>query len=101
MSQKRAAMTAASIQRLQREAIPHEDPVRTAVAKRKPKSVEAQAKLPPSRVGKVAINYWTSPERRAALKAYAATQGTSIDALMDEALANLFELHGIKAKSGR
>ena len=92
-------MTADSIQRLQREAIPHGDPVRTAVAKpaRAAKAATA-AKRPPSRADKVAINFWTSEARRAALKAYAATESTTVDALMDEALENLFKLHGIKVK---
>ena len=94
-------MTADSIQRLQREAIPHADPVRTAVAK--PKAAKAKTanqnnKVPPSRAGKVAINFWTTEARRGALKAYAATQGTTVDALMDEALENLFKLHGIRVK---
>jgi hypothetical protein len=100
MSAKRATMTADSIQRLQREAIPHADPVRSAVAK--PKAVKASAnqnnKVPPSRAGKVAINFWTTEAHRSALKAYAATESTTVDALMSEALENLFKLHGIKLK---
>jgi len=50
---------------------------------------------PPSRVGKVAINHWTSEARRAALKSFAATHGTTVDALMDQALDNLFRARGI------
>jgi hypothetical protein len=54
--------------------------------------------VPPSRAGKVAINFWTTEAHRSALKAYAATESTTVDALMSEALENLFKLHGIKLK---
>lgn len=51
----------------------------------------------PSREGKVPLTIYVEPETRQALKIAAATNDTSIDAMMQEAIATTLRKHGVKS----
>lgn len=51
----------------------------------------------PSREGKVPLTIYVEPETRQALKIAAATNDTTIDAMMQEAIATTLKKHGIKS----
>lgn len=104
---KRATLNVDAIQRLQGRAIPHTDPVAATVAEPAPsapttarKQVKAEkttkTAAPPSRVGKVAINVWTSEPKRRALKSFAVAEGLTLDELMTEALDDLMRKRRIR-----
>jgi hypothetical protein len=67
-------------------------PAATAPKERRAKPApraEGAAYVPPSRADKVAYNVHLTKQRRAAMKSYAALNGTTMDALMAEALDDL------------
>lgn len=78
-------------------AAPVVDPAaaRRRVGKGAARAAAAQ-KLPPSRVGKVPINVWTTEEKRRALKVHAASEGTTVDELMTEGLDDLIKKRRIR-----
>jgi hypothetical protein len=53
-------------------------------------------RVPPSREGRVPINTWTTETRRRAVKAYAASNGHTVDELMTEALDDLMKKRRIR-----
>lgn len=91
---KRAQLSANTIQRLQGRALPHRDPVVSQLAEPKEENPRSGRRLrvsprAPSRVGKAALTVWTSEQRRRALKAYAAQNGLSIEELVLEGIDDL------------